>query len=186
MARSFVTTLVEKCVNYVAHLNFQKCPLGYQFWLDNIFHFSELPGWCLPKIIYFYFDKFGSRVIKVIFFKSGMNDSNIEWDWQFACCLVDLWKVSSQPLSGFRWQASSREIQQQTSPFIVLLEQYIPVPLSFLLLLLSLLLLYGGWQVKSLMSLLAVLSFLLLGSFFPLIFMLFSTELNCLISPLFL
>jgi len=45
------------------------------------------------------------------------------------------------------------------SPFIVLLEQYIPVPLSFLLLLVALLLLYGGWQMKTLMSLLAVLSF---------------------------
>jgi len=61
MARSFVTTLVEKCVNDVAHLNFQKFPLGYSFWLDNIFHFSEIPGWCLPKIIYLYSDKFGSR-----------------------------------------------------------------------------------------------------------------------------
>ena len=168
MARSFVTTLVEKCVNDVAHLNFQKFPLGYSFWSDNIFHFSELPGWCRPKIIYFYCDKFGSRFIYVIFFKSGMNDSNTECNWRFSCCLMGLLKISSHPFSGFRWQACSREIQQHTSPFIVLLEQYIPVPLSFLLLLLALLLLCGGWQMNSLMSLLAVLSFLLLGSFFPL------------------
>jgi len=159
MTWSFVTTLVEKCVNDLAHQNFQKFPLGYSFWLDNIFHFSELPGWCMPKIIYFYCDKFGARVINVIFPKPGMNDSNIEWDWQFTYCLVDLSKVSSQPLSGFNWQACSREIQQPMSPFIVLLEQYIPVPLSFLLLLLALLLLYGGWQMKTLMSLFAVLSF---------------------------
>jgi hypothetical protein len=167
----------------VAHLNFQKFPLGYSFWLDNIFHFSELPGWCWPKIIYLYRDKFVSRFIYVIFSKSGMNDSNIECDRQFTCCLMGLLKVSSQTLSDFRWQACSREIQQHMFLFIVLLEQYIPVALSFLLLL-ALLLLYGGWQMKSLMFLLAVLSFLLLGSFFPLIFMLFSTELNHLIGPL--
>jgi len=40
--------------------------------------------------------------------------------------------------------------------------------------------------MKSLMSLLAVLSFLLLGSFFPLVFMLFSIELDRLIGPLLL
>jgi len=80
MARSFVTALVEKCINDVAHLNFQKFLLRYSFLLDNIFHFSELPGWCLPKIIYFYYDKFGSRVVNVIFSESGMNDNNIEWD----------------------------------------------------------------------------------------------------------
>lgn len=178
MARSLVTTQVEKCVNDMAHLNFQKCSLGYSFWLDNIFHFSELPGWCVPNLLYFYCDKFGS--------KSGMNDSNIEWDWQFTCCLLGLSKVLSQPLSGFRRTACSREIQQHMSPFIVLLEQYFPIPLSFLLPLLALLLLYGGWQMKSLMSLLAVLSFLLLGSFFPLVFMLFSIELDRLIGPLLL
>jgi hypothetical protein len=79
VTRPFITALVQKCVNDMAHLNFQKFPLAHSFWFENILYFSELLG-CLPKIMYFYFyfDKFFSKVMNVRFSKFDMKDSNSE------------------------------------------------------------------------------------------------------------